>query len=928
MHIANLTLRASRWPAVVCHKIRAFATALLIAPLLVAGPVQAAGQLDGNEDFKLLAALGFEEAVDGAHPEGNQLNSYAWSMAWFKGKLYVGTGRFETDGTFSSLPTMRAQIWAYTPGGTGGASGTWEVVLESPMGFISPRDFGYRWMTKCTFNGVEHLFISTIGWQQGNILRTTDGVNFTPLSRIGIPTGTVGFRSMVCFDEPNGRRVLVTSSVGTGGDATTFDSDSSDSPIALVNDNPAGAGQWRNYSPFKMGDPDNNAFFTMYAFGGNLYAGVTNKISGAQLWRTPGCTRGRSYCEPTWTKLIDRGGGRKLRSDGLALNAGISDMMAHNGDLYLALSTAVLVTPTTAEMWRLRPDDTFEVLVGEARLQYGDDPDLASGNKSYPASLRCGQPLEDIDGIGGANDCPPTSRRGAGYGTPGTAATGYPDGNQFYFWRLLHYAYHPTDAPQGDDRLYMGTFQGIVRGVPTVFGFDLLATEDGVNWTTITNNSFGDLNQLGMRAIASSPIGLFVGGANYPTGRTGEIGGCDVWLGTLLLDSVNPTTTISTPPSPTEGEILTARDANFAWTGADLPAPGSLPLTYAYRLDPLEPSFSAFGAATTRNYANLANGSYTFLVIARDGAGNTEAAGATPGDANRRTFTVNAPDLPPSVVLNSVPASPSVSGNVAFAWTGSDDLTPPASLVFDFWLEPLQTDPGTFTGSTGTTFNSLIDGSYVFHVKARDASNNVGAEATSGFTVARPPETQIDSGPTGSINVASATFTFSGTDDAPGPLTYSSRLVGFDAGFSAFDSATSRNYVNLPDAAYTFEVVARDVTGNTDASPATRAFTVAVNVPQPPDAPAPATASLIAARTVEITWPDVAGESHYNVQRCRSDPGPCSYFTVAANLAADSTSHTDVLGGRSATGTFSYRVQACGSAGCSAWTTSNDVVVP
>ena len=65
---------------------------------------------------------------------------------------------------------------------------------------------------------------------------------------------------------------------------------------------------------------------------------------------------------------------------------------------------------------------------------------------------------------------------------------------------------------------------------------------------------------------------------------------------------------------------LPTDSARFTWTGSDDHTPvGSL--VYAFRLDPLEPTFSAFGSATSRSYSGLPNGTYTFYVKARDLAG-------------------------------------------------------------------------------------------------------------------------------------------------------------------------------------------------------------------------------------------------------------------------------------------------------------------
>ena len=127
------------------------------------------------------------------------------------------------------------------------------------------------------------------------------------MSRTGYPANTVGFRTMACFTEPSGKQLLVVSPVGKAGDVTTYDSDASDNPIVLVNDNPTGSGTWRNYSPLRMNDPNNNVFFTVYAApNGMLYAGMGNDVTGGQLWRTGGCAT-KANCVPDWNKMIDRG---------------------------------------------------------------------------------------------------------------------------------------------------------------------------------------------------------------------------------------------------------------------------------------------------------------------------------------------------------------------------------------------------------------------------------------------------------------------------------------------------------------------------------------------------------------------------------------------------------------------------------------------
>ena len=97
-------------------------------------------------------------------------------------------------------------------------------------------------------------------------------------------------------------------------------------------------------------------------------------------------------------------------------------------------------------------------------------------------------------------------------------------------------------------------------------------------------------------------------------------------------------TTARRIPSSQQGPagLSLSSNADFAWSGSDDITP-TASLVYAYRLDPLEPDFSSFAAATTKSYANLASGDYTFYVKARDEAGNEDPTPAS------RSFALQSP---------------------------------------------------------------------------------------------------------------------------------------------------------------------------------------------------------------------------------------------------------------------------------------------
>lgn len=105
-------------------------------------------------------------------------------------------------------------------------------------------------------------------------------------------------------------------------------------------------------------------------------------------------------------------------------------------------------------------------------------------------------------------------------------------------------------------------------------------------------------------------------------------------------DTVPPDTMITSGPAG----VIAIGNAAFSWTGTDNNTP-TANLVYAHRLDPVETEFTAFSGATTVLYSNLANGNYTFLVKARDQAGNEDPTAAS------QSFSVNASASNPTITL-------------------------------------------------------------------------------------------------------------------------------------------------------------------------------------------------------------------------------------------------------------------------------------
>ena len=177
--------------------------------------------------------------------------------------------------------------------------------------------------------------------------------------------------------------------------------------------------------------------------------------------------------------------------------------------------------------------------------------------------------------------------------------------------------------------------------------------------------------------------------------------------------------------------------------------------------------------------------------------------------------------FPPQTVIDSGPPASTKDTDTSFTFHAEADS------VFECKLD--DQDFGPCTSPAAVT---VAEGPHVFQVRATDPAGNTDpTPAQYNWTVDQtPPTTKITAGPTGSITVPNAAFTWSGTDNVTptSGLTYAVRLHPIEPNFSAFGSATSQSYNGLPNGQYTLFVKAMDAAGNVDPSPASRAFTVAV----------------------------------------------------------------------------------------------------
>jgi hypothetical protein len=265
------------------------------------------------------------------------------------------------------------------------------------------------------------------------------------------------------------------------------------------------------------------------------------------------------------------------------------------------------------------------------------------------------------------------------------------------------------------------------------------------------------------------------------------------------VDTTPPTTSIS--GGPTAGSTTNSASAAFSLSASES-------ATFQCKLDgPAGPG--AFSSCTsTPAYNSLPDGTYTFSARATDSVGNM-------GDASSRTWTVDR--TPPNTSISSGPSGPTNSTTAAFNFSATG-----GAVSYECRLSPT-TDWEPC--STGRSYSSLVPGTYTFSVRATDAAGNVeDTPASHTFTVdTQPPDTSIDSGPSGDTNSNSATFTFSATEPN---VTFECRL---DTG--AWESCSSGNsYSSLGQGMHTFYVRGTDAAGNVESSEASRSW----NITSPP----------------------------------------------------------------------------------------------
>ncbi|MFQ5490633.1 MAG: thrombospondin type 3 repeat-containing protein [Phycisphaerae bacterium] len=478
---------------------------LLLGMLFACAGVQAQGL--SATDFRQIGLQGY----------GDSANSYSWALAWFKGKLYIGTNhnflciiragvtspglnRVELPGECADQlldDDVRGRIYTYDPATNQVAlvyvSPTFKALTSDGLQKDVARDAGYRTMAVFTEkDGSESLYIGTFTSSRlpqppARLLRTGDGLHF---EEVGGDDGGQTFRSYRSLTVFRNRLYAI----GLSSDTAA--------PVLLEAEDPR-SGTFRTVSEPHFGDPVNLGAFELAEFKGHLYVGTFSADAGFQLLKTPAL--GRPPYE--FIPVLVRGAYRGIRSQSvLSMTVFKDQLYVGTGIFYGSFALLDDFKPGASEVLRVNGDDTWEILVGEAR----DTPD---GFK------------EPLSGLPGGFGNPFVGylwrmvvHEGVLYaGTLDTAVLAQyvqginidnvEEGSELDQWLDDHP--EVRDFAQQAELDEAGDIIAALEG-----GFDLWSTTDGVDWTMVTKTGFGDEFSYGVRTFASTPVGLFVGSAN------------------------------------------------------------------------------------------------------------------------------------------------------------------------------------------------------------------------------------------------------------------------------------------------------------------------------------------------------------------------------------------------------------------------------
>jgi predicted phage tail protein/sugar lactone lactonase YvrE len=264
-----------------------------------------------------------------------------------------------------------------------------------------------------------------------------------------------------------------------------------------------------------------------------------------------------------------------------------------------------------------------------------------------------------------------------------------------------------------------------------------------------------------------------------------------------VLDSTQPGgPTITTSPA------TPSNDPDPTWEFT-VEAGSTAECEFSYEGTVLEP-FAPCSGPQTHNLTGDPDGTYTFRVQARDGAGNPSAA-----VSSTYVYDTNEPDIP---TIGTVPSSPGSSTSPSWSFTVEAGSSAECELrrggtVVSAWQSCASPKSYNLGGEP--------DGAYTFSVRAVDGAGNIGPTASDTYSLdTTGPDVSIDTSPASPDNASNATWAFS-TEAGASAECELRNGQGVVSPWAPCAGSETYDLSGGSDGAYTFSVRATDEANNT-----------------------------------------------------------------------------------------------------------------
>jgi len=328
-------------------------------------------------------------------------------------------------------------------------------------------------------------------------------------------------------------------------------------------------------------------------------------------------------------------------------------------------------------------------------------------------------------------------------------------------------------------------------------------------------------------------------------------------------------------------------------------------------------NFAQLVSVTSTTYNNTAltvATSYSYRIRARDAANNKSAYSSI-------VSATTLPDTQPPSAPSGLGITVSSATQLVLSWTAATDDIKVVGYLVERCLGAGCNTFSQVAAPTTTTYSNtglVPASSYSYRVRAKDASNNLGAYSAVA-SASTLPDTQAPTAPTSAtatvVSNTSIKVTWTASTDDVKVTGYKIERCGGVGctNFVQVATSTGVTYTNsslLQGSSYSYRVRANDAAGNLSSYSNVATTTTTGTDTQAPTAPTGLTATPSGTQ-VNLTWStstDNVAVTNYFIDRCQGVG--CLVFTQVATSAT--TTYNDT--GRVAGTTYRYRVRATDAA--------------